>query len=141
MNIDELFDNRTARTKCTQKRTYDVRISLNKKGDHFSIRFGFINESLKAIGNRTYAQVSNVSLCRDKIYFKFWDRKEYLDVHKLTSSNKSGNTSLYTTITPDGNEEKIYRSDWIGKVFNIKYDELSGYYYIEKIAQETQLHL
>ena len=89
MNIDELFDNRTARTKCTQKRTYDVRISLNKKGDHFSIRFGFINESLKAIGNRTYAQVSNVSLCRDKIYFKFWDLK-YKKLNKYINSIDKG---------------------------------------------------
>lgn len=137
MNINELFDNRTTRSRYTPKRTYDVRITLNKKGDHFSIRFGFINNSLKAIGEKNYAQVSNISKCRERIYFKFLNERKYLDVHKLSSSCEGDKkTSLYITITPSGKEEKIYRSDWIGKVFDIKYDNDSGFYYIEKITEK-----
>ena len=139
MNVNELFDNRTARREYVPKRTYDVRITLNKKGDRFSIRFGFINNSLKAIGDKSYAQVSNISKCRERIYFKFLDKKDYLDVHKLSSSCEDNKiTSLYITIMPTEKEEKIYRSEWIGKVFEIKYDADSGFYYIEKITQEVR---
>lgn len=131
MNINDLFDNRQVK-RISSPRLYDVRITLNKcGGDRFAIRFGFLNEAVRAFKGKSYAQVSKVEKLPTKIYFKLFDNKANLDAHKLCTNSHSETSNLYMTITPTAEAEKIYRTKWIGKDFKIKFDASYGLYYIE----------
>ncbi len=131
MNINELFDNRQGK-KISNPRLYDVRITLNKSGgDRFAIRFGFLNDAVKAFKGKTYAQVSKVEKLPTRIYFRLFDNKANLDAHKLCTNSHSETSNLYMTITPTTEAEKIYRTKWIGKEFKIKFDSEHALYYIE----------
>lgn len=132
ININEIFDNR--QTQTSHKRTYDVRVTLNKSGGNgFVIRFGFINKAAEAFGGKTYIQVSRVDKLPNRIYFKLFDTRANLDAHKLSASKKGSKTSnIYATMTPTPAAEKIYRAKWIGKTFGIKFDEDVKLYYIEQ---------
>lgn len=131
MDINELFDNRQVK-KASNPRLYDVRITLNKcGGDRFAIRFGFLNNAVKAFKGKSYVQVSKVEKLPTKIYFRLFDSRANLDAHKLCTNSHSEISNLYTTITPTAEAEKIYRTKWIGKDFKIKFDEGFGLYYIE----------
>lgn len=130
MNINEIFDNRQSR-RVANPRTYDVRITLNKSGSgRFAIRFGFLNEAVKAFGGKTYIQASKVEKLPTKIYFRLFDNKANLDAHKLCTNSKSETSNLYMTITPSEADEKIYRAKWVGKTFKLKYDSDNSLYYI-----------
>lgn len=129
VNINEIFDNRKART--SNQRNYDVRITLNKSGsDRFVIRFGFLNNAVKAFGCAKYAQASKVEALPSRIYFRTANTKENLDMHKLSTNSNSKTTNLYMTVTPSDQAEKIYRAKWVNKTFNIRFDEEVGLYFI-----------
>lgn len=131
ININEIFDNRQSKN-VSNPRLYDVRITLNKSGgDRFAIRFGFLNNAVKAFEGKSYAQVSRVDKLPTRIYFKAFDAKANLDAHKLSTNSKSTTSNLYMTITPSPEVEKIYRTRWIGKEFRIKFDNDVKLYYIE----------
>ncbi len=131
MNINDIFDNR--QSKRIIKRNYDVRITLNKNGSgRFAIRFGFLNEAVKAFSGKTYIQVSRVDKLPNQIYFRLFDDKANLDAHKLCTNSKAKTTNLYTTITPTEAVEKIYRAKWVGKTFKIKYDKQCDLYFINQ---------
>ena len=133
MNIDELFKN-TVRTSYQAKRTYDVRITLNKDGKGgYAIRFGFLNKAVEVIGGKPYAQVSSVCKCRNRIYFRFLDKKNYLDIYKISRPRDA--KSMYIQFSVSDKEEKIYRSDWIQGTFKMQYDEACQLYYIAKGAE------
>lgn len=135
MNINDIFDNRQSK-RIINPRTYDVRITLNKSGSgRFAIRFGFLNEAVKAFGGAAYIQVSKVEKLPNQIYFRVFDNKANLDAHKLCTNSKSETSNLYTTITPTEAAEKIYRTKWVGKTFKIKYDKENGLYYIDQEAE------
>lgn len=140
MNINGIFEDRTPKTgkRPPMKRTYDVRVTLNKNGKNqrFSIRFGFLNEAARIFGEKDFIQVSNVTKMQDRIYFKSHDEKTYLDVYKLSSSTGAEGNGRYMSITPSAAEEKIYRLKWIGKTFNLKYDDDNSLYYIELGGEE-----
>lgn len=130
-NIKDIFDDRHGKAP-SNSRTYDVRITLNKNGgERFAIRFGFLNNAIKALNGKAYAQVSNVEKLKTRIYFRTFDHKANLDAHKLSTNSHSRASNLYMTITPTAGAEKIYRSMWIGKEFSIKYDAYNELYYIE----------
>lgn len=136
MNINELFDNRQGK-HISNPRLYDVRITLNKAGgDRFAIRFGFLNDAVKAFKGKPYAQVSKVEKLPTKIYFRLFDNKANLDAHKLCTNSHSETSNLYMTITPTNEAEKIYRTKWIGKEFKIKFDSEYDLYYIELNEEE-----
>ena len=129
VNINEIFDNRKART--SNPRNYDVRITLNKSGsDRFVIRFGFLNNAVKAFGGAKYAQASKVEALPSRIYFRTANTKENLDMHKLSTNSNSKTTNLYMAVTPSDQAEKIYRAKWVNKTFNIRFDEEVGLYFI-----------
>ena len=133
VNINEIFDNRKSGSRTTANpRTYDVRITLNKSGSKgFVVRFGFLNESIKAFIGKSYIQVSKVEKLPDRIYFRLFDNREYIDTHKLVTNSKAATSYLYMTITPTSNEEKIYRAKWINKEFRLHRDENNELFYIE----------
>lgn len=132
--VNSLFDDRTTgKGTYIPKRTYDVRITLNKNGheDGFSVRFGFLNKASKVFSQMPYIQVSNVEKSQDAIYFRSHNAKNFLDVYKLSSNSKSQASNCYTAFKPSAAQEKIYRLKWINKTFSLKYDESCGLYYIE----------
>lgn len=132
MNINEIFDNRQSK-RIINPRVYDVRITLNKNGsDRFAIRFGFLNEAVKAFAGKNYIQVSRVDKLPNRIYFRLFDNKANLDAHKLSTNPKSETSNSYMTITPTEAAEKIYRAKWVGKTFKIKYDQEYDLYYIDQ---------
>ena len=135
MNINDIFDNRQAK-RPANPRVYDVRITLNKSGrGRFAIRFGFINDAVKAFGNKQYIQISRVDKLQDRIYFRLFDDKANLDAHKLSKNAKTDTPGFYTAVTPSEAAEKIYRTKWIGKTFKIQYDTEHKLYYIDQEAQ------
>lgn len=90
-----------------------------------------MNESIKAFNGKSYIQVSKVEKMPDRIYFRLFDNREYIDTHKLVTNSKATTSNLYTTITPTSNEEKIYRAKWINKEFKLCRDENNELFYIE----------
>lgn len=134
MNINDIFENKPVdswRSK-GKERTYDVGITLNKKTTRggFCIRFGFLNKAKSEFTKKAYLQISSVEKLQDKIYFRPSSEKEYLDCYKVSGvgNKKQG---VYLTIVPSERAEKIYRTKWIGKTFNLKKDDDNGLYYIE----------
>ena len=116
------------------KRTYDVRITLNKAGgSRQCIRFGFLNKGAAEAGKHGYAEASDIEYLKTRIYFRFHDSRVSRNVHTLSisSSKKPINRACYFTITPSEKAEKQYRMNWIGKTFMLQYDEDLKLYYIE----------
>lgn len=132
--VNGLFENRERKTyiRKGQSRDYDVRITLNKNKDKFIVRFGFLNRGAEILDGKQYLQVSSVEKMPDRIYFRTFDEKKYLDAYKISSSGNA--TGKYIALLPSEEAEKIYRSRWVGRSFNIKYDEDSGLCYIEQEA-------
>ena len=131
--VNNLFENKAKNKSYESKRTYDVRITLNKsgKGDGFSIRFGFLNNAAKAFGESQYIQISNVEKLQDAIFFRTHNEKMFLDAYKLSSNSKSRTSNCYTAFTPSVSQEKIYRLKWVNKTFNIQFDDECGLYFIK----------
>lgn len=113
-------------------RTYDVRITLNKSGrGRQVIRFGFINNASKTFGAKPFIEASNIEYTKDRIYFRSHDEKRNANVHVLSSNGKTHLDSCYFTLTPSEKAEKMYRMNWIGKLFPLIYDEENELYYID----------
>ena len=142
MNTNEAngnFDNREVGpgTGPANPRTYDVRITLNKssKSNGFVVRFGFLNEAVKAFNGKTYIQASKVETLPNRIYFRLLNERTYIGAHKLCTNSKAETSNLYMSFTPSEAAEKIFRAKWVGKTFKIKYDEECEHYYIEQEAE------
>ena len=140
LNINDLFPTPETRPSPT-KRTYDVRITLNKSGDkRHVIRFGFINDAAKLLQKWEYIEPSTVLLenAPNRIYFRQHPIKTHRNVYKLSISNNksSKKEGCYFSFTPDEKSEKKYRMSWINNTFKILYDEENDLYYIEKKEEE-----
>lgn len=132
---DDIFENITRKASyIPHKREYDIKITLNKnskqKKQPYSLRFALLNAAAVEFGNNRYIQVSKITKDSTRMYFRSFDTRKYLDVHKVCV-NKSANGSYFFTITPSEELEKIMRSNWILKEFKLKYDEERGLFYIE----------
>ena len=127
-DINKIFEGE----KQPAHRAYDVRVTLNRSGSgRFRIRFGFLNDAVKAFDNKPYMQASQVEKLADYIYFKPVDKK-VPGAQKLCTNSNSTTTNLYASITPSEAAEKIYRAKWVGKTFKIQLDEECGLYYISQ---------
>lgn len=137
-NIEQIFENK--KKPEASKRTYDVRVTLNRAGGkRFAVRFGFINQGFAAFRDAAYIQPSSVEKYQERIYFKTHGERAFFDAYKLSDTSTKDKTSgKYFTFTPSEKAEKIYRSKWIGKTFPIKFDEECRLYYIE--LSETEVN-
>lgn len=128
-DVAKMFDNRTVKDTFPTKRDYDVRVSINKAGgNRFTIRFGFINRGYDAFKDANYLQATNVEKGRYRIYFMPHEKRDYLDVYKLSRGMTA--SSLYFSFTPSERAEKIYRAKWTG-TFRLGYDDECGLYFIQ----------
>ena len=133
INMNDAFPVPKKRTHIATKRHYDVRVTLNKCGrDNTNVvRFGFINKAAKAFGSHLFIEASDVEYTKNRIYFLCHDEQIHRNVHKLSSNRKAKNDSCYFAITPSEKAEKIYRMNWIGKTYQIQFDEENDLYFIE----------
>jgi hypothetical protein len=116
----------------TGHRTYDVRITLNKSGRNRQvIRFGFINNAAEEFGKHAFIEASNIEYTKDRIYFRSHDEKINANVHTLSSNGKTREDSCYFSFTPSDRAEKMYRMNWIGKLFPLFYDNENELHYID----------
>lgn len=126
------------RKQIEAKRNYDVRITINKAGtERQCIRFGLINKGAEIAKSNNFVWVGDLTESKTKIFFKFFKTKENIDCHKISQgfSGKaySESTSFCFTHTPksETKEEKMYRMNWVGKSYSLKYNEEYDVYYIE----------
>jgi hypothetical protein len=115
------------------KRSYDVRISLNKSGDNRPqvVRFGFINRAAQILGISQFIEASDIEYTKERVYFRTHDEKHHKDIHTLSTNSKTRQDSCYFAISPSAKAEKIYRMNWVGKTYPLLYDEENELYYIE----------
>lgn len=133
---DSYFPHPEQRTGPGIKRTYDVRVTINKSGKgKDTIRFGFINNAAAIFGIHPFIEVSDVTCTKNRIYFCIHDEKIHRNVHAISGIDKK--ESCYFTITPSEKAEKIYRMNWIGHTYKITFDKKLGWYYIENSKEEN----
>lgn len=130
MDFNEIFDNRVRKAP-PRGRNYDVKITLNKSGNKFAIRFGFLNNAAEKFSQYKYIQFSNIEKMPGKIYFRLFEDKPYLNCYKLCSNKGKGETNRFATLSPTEEGEKIYRSKWVGKEFAIQFDGDHKLYFID----------
>ena len=112
-------------------RTYDVRITLNRAGGNRQvIRFGFINNAAKEFSKHPFIEASHIEFTKDRIYFRSHDEKISSNVHTLSTNSKTCESSCYFSFTPSEKAEKMYRMNWIGKLFTLFWDSENELYYI-----------
>ncbi len=132
LDMDQAFPLPPKKQATKAVRTYDVRITLNKSGrGRQVVRFGFINNAAKTFGTRPFIEASNIEYTKDRIYFRSHDEKENANVHMLSSNGKTHTDSCYFTLTPSDKAEKMYRMNWIGKLFPLFYDDDNDLHYID----------
>ena len=114
-------------------RNYDIRISLNQSGagKRMVVRFGLINRAAVILGEKPFIEVSDIEYTKDRIYFATHNEKHHKNIHTISTNSKERQDSCYFAITPSEKAEKMYRSKWIGKLYNLLYDEENDLYYIE----------
>ena len=119
------------------KRTYDVRITINRagKGNRNAIRFGFINWAASVFMGCRFIELSDVEYMKNRIYFRAHDQKIHRKVFSL-ASNRNGQNSFYFSITPSEKAEKIYRMNWVGHSYMLKHDDENNLFYIENIEED-----
>ena len=112
------------------KRTWDVRITLNKcgKGNKMVVRFGFLNKAVKAF-KKNYIEMSKIA--SNRIYFRLFDNKANSNVYKLSKNKAAIDPGMYATISVSEEQEKLYRAKWINGTFNLLFDDENQLYYIE----------
>lgn len=131
LDLDKAFHVPEQKT-VTGHRTYDVRITLNKAGSGRQvIRFGFINNAASVFGKHTFIEASDIEYTKDRIYFRSHDEKINTNVHTLSSNGKTHEDSCYFSFTPSDKAEKMYRMNWIGKLFPLFYDNENELHYID----------
>jgi hypothetical protein len=130
--LASIFKNRQGGHPDVRRRTYDVKITINKNGNgRDCMRFAFLNKAAEIAEDYSFVKVSSPELERNKIYFLFSKEKsgKSRDFKRLHRKSESGR---YFTVTPDpGIEEKRYRAEWLNHTYSIKYDGECGCYYIE----------
>lgn len=125
-----LIDHSSKQGGYIRKRTYDVRITLNKSGEKgYVVRFGFWNKAKETFTDACYMEITDVEKIGDRIYFLPVKEQQHNKQFKLSRSDKSQNK--YFTFTPSENAEKIYRANWINGTFRLKKDPECGLWYIE----------
>ena len=113
-------------------RTYDVRVTLNKSGRSKQvIRFGFINRAAEEFGKHPFIEASDIEYTKDRIYFRSHDEKINNNVHTLSSNSKTITDGCYFSFTPSDKAEKMYRMNWIGKLFPLHWDPENELHYID----------
>lgn len=131
LNLDDLFRG-PDKGPVARHRTYDVRVTLNKSGHKKQvIRFGFINQAAEEFGRYPFIEASNIEYIKDRIYFRSHEEKINGNVHKLSCNGKSITYSCYFSFTPSDKAEKMYRMNWIGKLFPLRWDPENELYYID----------
>lgn len=131
LDMNKAFPTPEKKTAKTH-RTYDVRITLNKSGHERSvIRFGFINSAAEAFGTKPFIEASDIEYTKDRIYFRTHDEKVNANVHTLSSNGKTRTDSCYFAFTPSDKAEKMYRMNWIGKLFPVLFDDENGLFFID----------
>ena len=121
-----------------RKRKYEVRVSLNKSGDRWIVRIGFINKAVDIFARYSLCGPSDITgKCKNRIYFM--PKKENNGERLYTISKQTNRDGKITNcefkFTPTKEEEKMYRKYWAGKTYNLHYDEIMSLYYIEKQTQ------
>lgn len=113
------------------KKSYDVKITLNKTGKKekkMAVRFGFLNNAYSFFEGFKYLQISSVEKAEknksERIYFFPSEEKE-AGSNKICKHPKSS-TSRFYTFTPTEPEEKIFRAKWVNYTFQLKFDEKHG---------------
>ena len=119
------------------KKTYDVRVTLNKSGrNRQCVRFGLLNYAAAMAQEHLFVEVSDIEFCKDRLYFRFHDEKEHRNIHTLSKSAKENKgVGFYFSITPSEKAEKLYRMNWIGKTFAFKHDPEIDLFYIENVKE------
>ena len=136
-NTELLFPTPVKTQNGPAKRTYDVRITINKSGEKKqTIRFGLLNKAADEANKYKFCEVSDVEYLKSRIYFRFHNEQKNRNAHKLsTSKSKNGNVgkAYYFGITPTDRQEKQYRMNWVGKTYHVQYDEDNQMFYIENV--------
>ena len=131
MTINDIFDNKLPNTHNSKPRKYDIKVSLisGGKDNRIVIRFGFLNKANDAFRGEKFIQISNVEKFPERIYFRQFDEKKYVDCHKLGSKSP---TALEAKLTPTNTQLGIYKDRFIG-THNLKFDYGVQLYYIEAL--------
>ena len=131
-NADDLFIHPDRPVAPRSRRTYDVKITLNKSGSGRQVvRFGFINGAAQELGKKPFVEVSDIEITKERIYFRTHDEKTNIYIHTLSSNGKTRQDSCYFTMTPTEKGEKMYRMNWINKTFMLYYDPEYELHYID----------
>lgn len=133
MNIEDIkWEAVKENKRGRRKRTWDVRITLNKSGTesrNMKVRFGFINKAAEVFHAGQYIAMSEP--VKDRIYFMTSDEKKDNRFKKIGMS-KADLQSLYTSFSPIDRIEKIYRANWVGGTYMIQFDDECSLYFIER---------
>ena len=131
-DLDKMFAVREKVQVKKARKTYDVRVSLNKSGhDKPVVRFGFINGAAQEFGKKPFIEASDIEYTKDRVYFRTHDEKTNNNIHTLSSNSKTRQDSCYFALTPTEKGEKMYRMNWIGKTFMLYYDPEYELHYID----------
>ena len=134
MSFEILWNEEKKPRKASPKMTWDVRITLNKcgKGNKMVMRFGFLNNAIKVF-KKDYIEMSKIS--NNRIYFRLFDNKANINVHKLSKNDAVKNPGKYAATSVSSEQEKIYRAKWINIPFMLQFDEDNQLYYIENVNE------
>lgn len=137
LDLNKVFKVRKKKQTETKK-NYDVKITINKAGtERQCIRFGLINKGAEIAKSNSFVWIGDLTETKTKIIFKFLKNKENSSCHMISHGFRgkpySESTSFCFTYTPDSKtkEEKMYRMNWVGKTYPLKYNEELDVYYIE----------
>lgn len=139
LDMDSLFRRTKGEVRKPKKINYDVRITHNHCGKNsVRIRFSFYNKAADAFKPHDYIEISDLEYIKDRIYFCLHDgEKPRKRAVRIIPSSKSKQTYCYAAITPSTDKaEKIYRTNWCFKNYNLMYDEENELYYIEKDKED-----
>ena len=113
----------------------DVKIRAEKdnKGRYTGrIRFSFYNTGFDVLKNVKYVQVSDVGKEPGLVIFRFFDEKTYKKTYTVCGTKGAKKPySVFFTMTPTAEQEKIFRSKWVNGAFTLYYNERHGLYFIE----------
>jgi len=119
---------------------WDVRVTLIRKGDganNMQARFSFCNKAAEVFSEMSCVEISSVKKSPKRIFFRAYEedgaklRAQGKRAYKLCANSNSKSNRRYAVLTPMGDEEKIYRMNWMNNAYLIKYDEEERVYYID----------
>jgi hypothetical protein len=122
--------------KAKLKRTYDVRVALNKSGKKGNVvRFGLINNAAAVLGVSQYIEVSDIEITKNRIYFRTHDEQTHRNIYKLSKNSSDNGNGYYFSITPTMKGEKMYRANWVSKTYPLYHDPALDLYFIENAKE------